>query len=322
MPELVWDKVVDRTYECGLDRGVLYPPDGDPVPWNGLTSVVEVANKDVSPLYYDGMKVADVVVPGDFAATMTAITYPDEFFPLEGYSALRPGVWAADQKSQVFGLSYRTKIGNVSSTDEIGYKLHLIYNITAVPSDKTYATQGEDPSLVEFEWGLTAVPEECPGFRPTAHFIIDTTKVDPWLLEDLNAILYGSETGFASLPPLTELVAMIQDWYRIKITDNGDGTWTVETKRDGILIFDGDGGFTINKANAYYPSPGEFVISDSVDATESVLVRVTSSGYNTFIVSTDIDGVIEDNGDGTWTINNATFSDLGGGEYLLSDTVE
>lgn len=49
MPGLVWDRVGDRTYESGLDRGVLYLPDGSAVPWNGLTSIVENFDRKLTP---------------------------------------------------------------------------------------------------------------------------------------------------------------------------------------------------------------------------------------------------------------------------------
>ena len=46
MSRLVWDKVGERFYETGLDRGVLYPmgtggTSDKGVAWNGLTAVNE-----------------------------------------------------------------------------------------------------------------------------------------------------------------------------------------------------------------------------------------------------------------------------------------
>ncbi len=79
MPRLVWDKIGDRFYETGLDKGVLYLSDGSAVPWNGLTSVVENTGKESTPVYYDGTKVNDIIVLGDFSASMRAFTYPEEF---------------------------------------------------------------------------------------------------------------------------------------------------------------------------------------------------------------------------------------------------
>jgi len=46
MARLTWDNTGERLYETGVDRGVLYIPDGngaysDGVAWNGLTTVTE-----------------------------------------------------------------------------------------------------------------------------------------------------------------------------------------------------------------------------------------------------------------------------------------
>ena len=135
MPRLVWDKLGDRVYESGLDKGVLYLPDGSAVPWNGLTSVIEHFNQELSPVYYEGMKVADLVVLGDFTATIGAITYPDEFTEIEGAVEIRRGTFFGNQEPQVFGLCYRSEIGNDLEGESAGYKLHLLYNVTAVPKD-------------------------------------------------------------------------------------------------------------------------------------------------------------------------------------------
>src|SRR4029077_3104062 len=125
MPTLVWDVPENRKYETGLDRGVLYLFDGSGVPWNGLTSVVEHFNRDTTPVYYDGMKISELVSLGYFSASMEAITYPDEFLTFEGYDALRRGVFMSDQISKTFGLCYRTLVGNALN-ENTGYKIHIL----------------------------------------------------------------------------------------------------------------------------------------------------------------------------------------------------
>lgn len=268
MAEIVWDQVGDRIYESGLDRGVLYPPDGSAVPWNGLTSINESSNKETTPVYFDGMKINDLVVLGDFAATMKAITYPDEFLELEGLGSPRPGVFVGDQKPKIFGLSYRTQIGNDSEGESIGYKLHIIYNLTAVPSDKEYATRSNDAGLTEFEWNVTAIPEEIEGFHPTAHIILDSRYIDPWLLEDLEDTLYGRVEDEAFLPDTSELFEYITAWYRIDIVDNGDGTWTATSYNDNAIVLGEDEYFEISGVNAEYLDPETYEISTTIGVPE------------------------------------------------------
>lgn len=263
MSILQWDAAGERQYEAGVERGVLYPPDKTPVPWNGLISVEESFDRAVSPIYYDGMKISDEVELGDFAATLSAMTYPDEFLELEGMVEMKSGVYASDQRPQMFGLSYRTKVGNDVLGQDAGYKIHLLYNVTAIPSSKSYTTVSDQLSATQFQWNITAVPEEVPGIRPTAHFIINSLETDPWLMEELEEILYGTETTEPYLIPLPDLVTYIRDWFRIKITDNGDGTWTAETKRDGAIQMLPNDMFEIDDVNAAYSSPTMFTISDS-----------------------------------------------------------
>ena len=74
MPVINWDNVGERTYESGLDRGVLYLPDGSAVPWNGLTSISEKVEKSVDSVFYDGAKISDLVTMGSFSATLASIT--------------------------------------------------------------------------------------------------------------------------------------------------------------------------------------------------------------------------------------------------------
>lgn len=322
MPILVWDKVGDRNYETGLDRGVLYLPDGSAVPWNGLTSVVESFDKAVSPVYYDGMKINDLVILGDFAATMKAVTYPDEFIELEGVISSRSGVFLGDQVPQSFGLCYRTQIGNDLEGDVIGYKIHILYNITAIPHEKTYASVSTDPSLVEFEWDIVAVPEEIPGFRPTAHIILNSIDIDPWLLEDLEAKLYGSTSADASLITMSSLVTFMSEWYRVKIVDNADGTWTAISQRDGFIQMMTQDLFQIVNVNAVYLNDYTFVISDTIDLSDLPQIKISDNGDGTWTATTDHESLIEVSIDGVFEIKNANVTLLGEDSYRISDTVE
>ena len=322
MPEIVWNKVGDRSYESGLDRGVLYLPDGSAVPWNGLTSVIEKFDKTTAAVYYDGMKISDAVILGDFAATMKAVTYPDEFVELEGVGSLRHGVFLGDQAPKSFGLCYRTQVGNDLEGDT-GYKIHILYNVTAIPHDKTYASLSDAPSLVEFEWDIVAVPEEVAGFRPTAHIVINSLETDPWLMEDLNEKLYGSGTVEASLIPMPDLITFMREWYRVKITDNGDGTWTAISQRDGFISFlDGlDTIFQIVEINAIYLDDITFQISDTIDVSDVPQIRIVWHPDGTWSAVTDGDGLIIMTNPTTFEILNANATFLGDGMYRISDTV-
>lgn len=323
MPELIWDRVGDRVYETGLDKGVLYLPDGSAVPWNGLTSIVESTDASVTPVYYDGRKISDLVTPGDFSGSMKAVTYPDEFVELEGLASPRRGLFYAQQKPTPFALSYRNRIGDDVEGDEAAYKIHVLYNVTAIPTDKTFATASNEPSLMEFEWQITTVPEEIAGYWPTSHVIIDSREFDPWLLEELEAMLYGAGTDDPSLWSISELVSYINTWYRIKITDNGDGTWTAETMRDGFITLGLFGYFEIKGANALYLDEDTFEISDTNDITDVPLIKIYWNGDGTWTAESENEGVITiDPVTGEFELKNATAVYLDADTYQLSDTTD
>jgi hypothetical protein len=269
MATLVWDKTGDRFFDSGIDRGVLYLTDGSGVVWNGLTSVSEKFGQSISPVYYDNVKINDLVTLSDFSASMKAFTYPDEFLEFEGMGRVRNGVRFGDQPFQTFCLSYRTTIGNDVS-QELGHKIHIVYDLTALPSDMSYDTISDSTEALEFEWEITAVPTDLNGYRPTAHIILDTRYLDSGLLEDIEEMLYGSSTKDAQLLPIDELVDYILSFYRLKIVDKGDGTWsaTTHTSLPELITIDAQQMFTITDANAKFLDADTYEISDTLDVSD------------------------------------------------------
>ncbi len=194
MAKLQWDAIGQRFFEAGIDRGVLYLPIDNGVPWNGLTSVTDNLESVTSePVYFDGVKVLDNPKLGDFDATLNAFTYPDEFLEYEGLQFLGDGMYVDDQTPKQFGLCYRTRVGNDVDGLDHGYRLHLVYNVTATPATPTYETMTNTAAPSEFSWNLTAVPEPIPGFRATAHIILDSRYLEPDILAAIEDILYGTE---------------------------------------------------------------------------------------------------------------------------------
>ena len=206
MSKLVWDNVGERIYETGVKQGVLYLQDaqGDytkGVAWNGLTAVNErPSGAEPSPIYADDIKYVNLMSAEEFGATIEAYTYPKEFAECDGSVALSEGVYIGQQKRKVFGLSYRTTVGNDVDFNDHGYKLHLIYGALAAPSEKSYSTINDNPEAITFSWEITTTPVNVTGFKPTAIVTIDSTKVDKEKLSKLEEILYGAEAKEARLP--------------------------------------------------------------------------------------------------------------------------
>ena len=199
MSKLVWDQTGERYYETGVKQGVLYPqatggtyPKG--VAWNGLTAVTESpSGAEATALYADDIKYLNLMSAEEFGATIEAYTYPDEFAQCDGSATLATGVSIGQQSRKAFGLCYRTTLGNDVDGNDFGYKLHIIYNALAAPSEKAYATINDSPEAITFSWEVTTTPVNVAGFKPTASITIDSTKVDKTKLASLEEILYGKD---------------------------------------------------------------------------------------------------------------------------------
>lgn len=214
MSKLVWDVAGERLYETGVKQCVLYPQEGGAYPkgvaWNGITAVSESpSGAEASPLYADDIKYLNLIAAEEFGATIEAYMYPDEFMECDGSASIAEGVFIGQQKRKAFGLCYRTVVGNDVDSNEYGYKLHLIYNALAAPSEKSYATINDSPEAITFSWELTTTPVSVAGYKPTASVTIDSTKADPDKLAALEAILYGSEEEEARLPLPDEIAELM-----------------------------------------------------------------------------------------------------------------
>lgn len=211
MARLEWDKTGERLYETGTDRGVLYVASNGTYPtgvaWNGLTGVDEnPSGAEANAQYADNIKYLELRSAEDFGATVTAYTYPDEFEQCDGSAEPTEGMYIGQQARKMFGMSYRTKIGNDVDGDEHGYYIHLIYGATASPSQRSYKTVNDSPEPIEFSWEVTTTPVNITGYKPVAHIRINSTKADPQNLAVLESVLYGAnaegnaEGRTASLP--------------------------------------------------------------------------------------------------------------------------
>lgn len=216
MSKLVWDSTGDRLYETGVKNGVLYPIDevgtySKGVAWNGLTAVTESpSGAESNPLYADDIKYLDLKSVEEFGGTIEAYMYPDEFAECDGSAELVAGVKIGQQKRKVFGLCYRTTLGNDVKGDDYGYKLHIVYGAVASPSERGYTTMNDSPEAITMSWEFTTTPVSVKGFRPTAHLEIDSTKANAEKLTALEAILYGADETEARLPLPDEIATLMK----------------------------------------------------------------------------------------------------------------
>lgn len=216
MAKLVWDQNGSRLYETGVDRGVFYPlsAGGEYTPgvaWNGLTNVSESpSGAEATAIYADNIKYLSLTSAEDFGLTIEAYSYPPEFGVCDGSAEPTEGVTVAQQDRKTFGFSYRTMIGNDTDGNEHGYKIHLVYGCKAAPSEKSYGTISDSPEAITMSWEISTTPVNVTGFKPTAHLVIDSTRVSAAALTAIETILYGDTSTEAELPLPDEVISTIE----------------------------------------------------------------------------------------------------------------
>ena len=217
MPKLKWDQTGERLYETGVDKVVLFPMEstgqyGAGVAWNGITAVNESpSGAEPTALYANNGKYLNLISNEDFAATIEAYTYPDEVEECDGSKEIAPGVVIGQQKRKVFGLAYRSLIGNDVDGNDHGYKLHLVYGCLAAPSENNHSTVNDSPEAGTMSWSVSTTPVEVADAKPTATVTIDSTKADKTKLKKLEDMLYGTEQAESKLPLPAEVITLMKD---------------------------------------------------------------------------------------------------------------
>ena len=214
-----------QPYQAGVDRGVLYSPDGLGLAWNGLRSVAEdESSVETSKVYIDRELVLVNQKAASPSGTITAYTYP-------------PILDIAPSRS--FGFSYRVMT-------ESGYDLYILYGMKLTPSGQTFGTTSDQNSPVDFSWKTIA----------THRVVISSQSPSCEPIED---VLYGGETD-PYLPPLEDLQRLADEFATLKITDHGDGTWSADGP-DDVVIVHGDGTFTIDSPTVRYVDGSTYTVS-------------------------------------------------------------
>lgn len=214
MAVLEFDKTGERFYETGAKNAVLYPL-GDAgtyengVAWNGLTGVTHSPEgAEPTDLWADDMKYATMRSAENFNCTIEAYQYPKEFNKCNGVVTPTPGMNVHQQTRSPFGLSYITQIGNDVSQN-IGQKLHLLYGLTASPSEMPYASINDSPEAVQMSWECTSTPVNITGYNPTSELTLDSRDLTSQAWTALLEKLHGGASTEPTLPLPDEIKTII-----------------------------------------------------------------------------------------------------------------
>lgn len=226
MAKLLWDQTAEHFYETGNDRAVVYPYNNTNksydkgYAWNGITGVTESpSGADETAIYADNIKYLSLRAAEEFGMTVTAYTYPDEFAEMDGSAFPTKGVRIYQQARKTFGFSYRSIIGNDTESNDHGYMLHLIYGLTASPSERSYSTVNDSPEAIEFSWEMTGVPVAITGYKNTCLLTVKSTDFvtpeEQAKLKALEDILWGTDAGdvYTAVTPVGSENPVTEGWY-------------------------------------------------------------------------------------------------------------
>lgn len=229
MTRIIWDAPSTRTYETGIDRCVIYPSGKPGSPWLGVRKIQEqYSGVETTDKYIEGRKYGTSIRSGEFKAKISSFTRPYEFYPCDGIMEIAKGLFVTDQPREMFGMTYRTLVGNDIVGDSYGYKIHMLYNVVATSVSATYTTDADTTSVTILEWDLNTVPYRQREFsyfrsggdqtkidwqkmvyRPVSHMIVDTRAVGPHHISLLEKVLYGTDSTEPELPTPSELLELI-----------------------------------------------------------------------------------------------------------------
>ena len=224
MAVLEWDKTGQRDIESGISKVVLFVAKQNPtanenpyeagVAWNGITGISEnPGGADLTDLYADNIKYASLRAAEKFSCTIEAFTYPDEWNECDGSTEAETGVFLGQQTRRAFALCYRTEVGDDQHPGmDKGYKVHFVYNLTASPSGRSYATINENPDAISFSWDASSTPVNVSGtnYKAVSTITIDSTKLDTngkTKLGTLMDIVYGTENTASAMPTPAEVLS-------------------------------------------------------------------------------------------------------------------
>jgi len=236
---LSWSRPEDQKYETGVSMGVLYTArDGggysDAHPWNGLVSINEApSGAEITPVYAGNFKYLMLRSAEEFSGTIEAYTYPTSFEKMQGRAIPTPGVAVSSQNRERFGLCYTTLVGSGVQGAPLDYKIHLVWNAVAGPSERTYATTNDSPEPSTLSWEFVTEPYEFKDHevKPSAYMVFESSKSAGMNFQLLQNILFGDEFADAYLPSPDYVLGLMRA--SIDVIDGGTPFSTTPDKIDG-----------------------------------------------------------------------------------------
>lgn len=158
---IFWDKEEDRTYEHGVDHGILFTKNAsgtyEASAWNGLSNVtLSPEGAEPTDIYADNLKYFTLLSAETLNLTIEAYGCPEAFKKCDG-SAIGNGVSIYQQTREQFAFAFRTN-GGASNDNKEHHKIFIVYNCVASPSERAYETINDSPDAIAFSWEVSTTP--------------------------------------------------------------------------------------------------------------------------------------------------------------------
>lgn len=235
---ITWDEAENRLYEYGVSKGILFLMNDDGTygggkPWNGLTNITdEPEGADFAKFYADGIFYAGIHSAEQYRASIEAYTYPDEFSECDGSQQLMSGMYVGQQKRRRFGLCWRTEIGN-ANTDMFGYKIHIAYGLTALPTEKPHDAINDSIEATPFTWNVEGIAVTMNGYKPAVKLEFDSTKLSTARMQALKDLLYGRAEPILVHP--NDLLNILETAYGPDVIGRQQVTGELDYVKNGVL---------------------------------------------------------------------------------------
>lgn len=220
MAKLEWDKIGEKVYRTGVNKGVLYQPDGageytTGEAWNGLTNVTaSPSGAESNKSYADNIVYANIQSVEEFGGTIEAFTYPSSFAQNDGSAVPTPGVMVGQQRRRPFGFSWQNRLGNDLLAEDYGFEINMVWGAQASPSEKADQTISDSPEPQALSWEVTTTAVSIGTvlgveYKPASFMKVSSIGTDPAKLTALMDALYGTVSTPAMLPMPADVILMM-----------------------------------------------------------------------------------------------------------------
>lgn len=199
--KLKFDQTGKRLYETGVSNVILFKFDkstqkyGKGVAWNGVTAISESPEGgEDNFIYADDIKYLNLKSVEEWNGSITAYSSPKEFDSCDGTTELNDsGIKFGQQSRDTFAIVFKSRIGNDVDGDKHGYKLKVVYGLTATPSSRDHNTVNDSPEAQELSWDLSSIAVVTEGYDALSTVEINSITCPPEKMKLILNTLYGTD---------------------------------------------------------------------------------------------------------------------------------